>query len=75
MHGKIHETGEEDFDEKCYGEMMEMIQWCTPGQLNWLSDLWHHMDLIKDPSVFGQSSEINLMSDEFDNPEFRQKTY
>ena len=25
MHGKIHETGEEDFDEKCYGEMMEMI--------------------------------------------------
>ena len=59
----------------CYQELMDMHHWCTQNHLNWLADLWHHMELQDDPTTFGKNNDIKMMSDEFDNPERDVLTY
>ena len=76
---KIWETDNEYGPEKvnlaCYAEMMEMMDNCSAKQMNWLADLWHHMMLFKDPSVVGYNMELDMVADDFDNPEVAQLTY
>jgi hypothetical protein len=59
----------------CYQEMMELTHWCSQQQINWLADLWHHMELQHDPTVFGRNIDIKMTGDEFDNPEHDMLTY
>jgi len=65
----------ENMDMGCYQEMTEMLQYCSNVQLNWLADLWHHMELNNDPTHTGPNDEITMMLDEFDNPDVKVYSY
>lgn len=69
------EYGPEKVNLACYSEMMEMMEYCSAKQLNWLADLWHHMMLHKNFSAIGESNELDMVADEFDNPDMKQLTY
>jgi hypothetical protein len=66
---------EEEVDLGCYEEMLDMIEYCSESHLNWLADLWHHMELNTDVGQLGQDNELNMISDEFDNPDATVLTY
>ena len=67
--------GPEKVNLSCYSEMVEMMEFCSASQLNWLSDLWHHMELHKSPIFPGHGEELKNVADEFDNPETSPLTY
>lgn len=79
LYSKINEIGDErgpeQVDLACYNEMTEMMLYCSPIQLNWLADLWHHMELHNDPIKIGNSNELDMIPDEFDNPNSKVFTY
>ncbi|OMJ72601.1 hypothetical protein SteCoe_15802 [Stentor coeruleus] len=76
---RIMEIGNKDGPEKvdlaCYNEMLEMTDYCSSNMLNWLSDLWHHMELHNNPIRLGHGDEIRMVPDEFDNPDTSVLTY
>eukprot|EP00360_Condylostoma_magnum_P000557 CAMPEP_0168315040 /NCGR_PEP_ID=MMETSP0210-20121227/9972_1 /TAXON_ID=40633 /ORGANISM="Condylostoma magnum, Strain COL2" /LENGTH=67 /DNA_ID=CAMNT_0008286057 /DNA_START=466 /DNA_END=669 /DNA_ORIENTATION=+ len=65
----------EDLDIGCYAEMIEMTDYCSSAQINWLADLWHHMELQNDPSLLGDNTELQAPPDKFDDPTSRVFTY
>ena len=67
--------GPEKVNLSCYSEMMEMVEFCSGTQLNWLADLWHHMELHDDPIHLGKGAELQMVPDEFDNPDSSVYTY
>ena len=70
-----NEYGYEKVNLSCYQEMMEMVDSCSATQLNWLADLWHHVELHPDPVHFGRNQELENVPDEFDNPDGSVLTY
>eukprot|EP00358_Blepharisma_japonicum_P003740 CAMPEP_0202945178 /NCGR_PEP_ID=MMETSP1395-20130829/6129_1 /ASSEMBLY_ACC=CAM_ASM_000871 /TAXON_ID=5961 /ORGANISM="Blepharisma japonicum, Strain Stock R1072" /LENGTH=209 /DNA_ID=CAMNT_0049644859 /DNA_START=34 /DNA_END=663 /DNA_ORIENTATION=+ len=75
LHPQIMEKPGEQFNPECYQEMLDMVEYCSNVQLNWLSDMWHHMKMNQDKSVFSNNDEMKMMIDEFDNPDVDVKTY
>ena len=65
----------EKINMECYSEMVDMLQFCSTVQLNWLADLWHHMELQNDPTLFGKTGEVEMMMDEFDGPNTTKLSY
>jgi hypothetical protein len=79
MYPQIYEDSVEGKPEtvnlSCYQEMADMLENCTPYQLNWISDLWHSMEILEDPTSFTGLEPIELTGDEFDNPNVNPMTY
>jgi len=76
IHERLSPAGEpETVNMDCYGEMMDMLQYCSHVQLNWLADLWHHLEIQNDPTMAGQTGEVDMMMDEFDSPNTTKLSY
>jgi hypothetical protein len=71
----LKDGSQEPFNLACYQEMQELLNTCERTQINWLADLWHHLELQTDPSTFGRNDELKMMSDQFDNPDIEVFTY
>lgn len=65
----------EKVNMKCYGEMLDLMEYCDYLQLNWLSDMWHQGQLNQDRSTIVNNDEFSMLVDEFDNPDVDVKSY
>jgi len=73
--GPNEDGSAEKINISCYQEMQELLNYCERTQINWLADLWHHLEIQTDPTTFGRNDELKNMSDQFDNPNIELFTY